>query len=335
MIRVGWLALFFSVLVANVPTHGAPPDVILSGTNYCPGILPIVVPDPVFVIEWGNLWSEVGSSSYSGITTIAAGGSGRLLALERPPENYYQFNVLEIRADQTRTQLFSMDGFAGVGLVADSAGKIYVLGARPSPLDMRIFALSPSGSLLASYPIAGTSEELSQRIDLASDQCTLFYSRDADSTLHRFNVCTGTPLPDLPAQSGGVAVLPDGDILTVGSSQLRRYDQSGSLVRTYPLGSFLFIGSFGLAAEGHHALVQIECDSPRIYEVDLDTGVVTVRAEIPTHVQGYGTGLVARNGWTAALGAAAIGNTDIPSLWTSSLAALLALLAFVGLRRLT
>jgi hypothetical protein len=69
-----------------------------------------------------------------------------------------------------------MDGWTGVGLVADASGKIFVLAAHPGGTLSNIFVLSANGSLLATYPIAGALEEFLQRIDLASDQCTLYYT---------------------------------------------------------------------------------------------------------------------------------------------------------------
>jgi hypothetical protein len=70
-----------SILIAAFPVLGAPPDLIVSGTSGCLPIVPVVVPDPSYGIEWRNVWSEISPDPYTGIALIAAGGRGRLLAI--------------------------------------------------------------------------------------------------------------------------------------------------------------------------------------------------------------------------------------------------------------
>ena len=242
-----------SILIVSFPLFAGPPDLIVSGTSHCLPIIPVVVPDPSYGIEWRNVWSEIAPDPYTGIALIAAGGRGRLLAIETP--EYPRFNILEVRADRTRTQLFSMDGWTGIGLVADASGKIFVLAADPSGMFSRIFVLSANGSLLATYPIAGRLEEFLQRIDLAADQCTLYFTTGW-GIVRRFDVCTGTPLPDFPVPpSGALAILPDGDVLIAGFHHLFRYDQSGLLVRTYVDAS----SRFALTADGKRAVLLSSC----------------------------------------------------------------------------
>lgn len=105
MIRV---SLLLVALIATLPLLAAPADVIVSGTEYCQDIIPIPIPFPPYGIEWGNLWSELSPHSGAGIAVLAPGGQGRLLAIEVPavPHRPYRFNILEVRADRTRTVLF-------------------------------------------------------------------------------------------------------------------------------------------------------------------------------------------------------------------------------------
>jgi len=319
------------VLLASIAAYGAPPDVIVTGSSYAPGIIPIPYPPWVYPLEWGDLWSEVPTEPYSGFVMIAAGGHGRLLAIDSAETYPPHLRILEIRADKTRTELFSMNSF-GNGLVADATGNIFVLASSLTRTE--IVVLNRRGTLLRTYAVGGgTYGPFLQRIELASDQCTLFYEL---SRLHRFNVCTGTPLPDFPGIGSHPAVLPDGDIVLSYYNQLWRYNQDGSLVRNYLLGRPLYHGGpgpVGLSANGHRALLTFGRET-QVYEVDLDTGAVTVRPEVLTVVRGWVTAIVPMNGWTAALGSAAIATSDVPALTTTMLASLFGLLAFVALRKL-
>jgi outer membrane protein assembly factor BamB len=326
------LRFAISILIISFPLLGAPADLIVSGTEYCIPIITIVVPPPSYGIEWRNLWSEISPDDDAGMALIAAGGRGRLLAIETP--EFARFNILEVRADQTRTQLFSMDGKSGAGLVADAAGRIFVLASHPGGPSSSIFVLSPDGSLLATHTAAGSTESYYQRIDLASDQCTLYYGTNS-GTVRRFDVCTGTQGPDFPAAaSNALALLPDGDLLVSYGNHLFRYDPSGLLVRTYVLGES--VSSFALTAAGRRAVVVTQCrQQGQVREVDLDSGVETVRDESLTAVAGEVTAIVPVNGWTAALGsAAAMAVSDIPVLGISGVVALAAILALFGLSRL-
>ncbi|MEO6488246.1 MAG: hypothetical protein ABIO78_09945 [Thermoanaerobaculia bacterium] len=103
--------------------------------------------------------------------------------------------------------------------------------------------------LLADGQIVGpfsTGAPYGAQIDLAADQCAVYFplSRDPRGApirqINRFNVCLGTALPPLTAgvplsNSGGLRLLPSGEILITNSAGVHLLTSDGALTRTYPL----------------------------------------------------------------------------------------------------
>jgi hypothetical protein len=112
--------------------------------------------------------------------------------------------------------------------VLDSAGNIYVGEAHNS----QIKKFSSTGTLLATYFTPGGSDW----IDLAADQCTLFYD-DEGTAIHRFNACTNTQLPDfatgLPGGHYALRILPGGGVIVAAGPQVQLLDSTGTVVSNY------------------------------------------------------------------------------------------------------
>ena len=90
------------------------------------------------------------------------------------------------------------------------------------------------GNLAAAYSVA-TEQEGSDWIDLASDQCTIFYTSQGPSVL-RYNVCSKQQLP--PFATGlntglGLKILPDGGVLVADKQDIVRFDSGGRKIMTY------------------------------------------------------------------------------------------------------
>ncbi len=81
-------------------------------------------------------------------------------------------------------------------LVFDSTGNLYVGQASGTT---QILKFNSSGTLLASFSPA-VENTGTDWLDLASDQCTMFYTSEP-LFVHRFNVCTNTQLADLNVQA--------------------------------------------------------------------------------------------------------------------------------------
>lgn len=76
-------------------------------------------------------------------------------------------------------------------------------------------------------------------VDLAADQCTLFYATYSPAaTIGRFNVCSGTPLPAFVTETGifygAIRLLSGGGMLHSRGFDIVRRDNIGTVVQTYP-----------------------------------------------------------------------------------------------------
>ncbi|HEY0161009.1 MAG TPA: hypothetical protein VGF28_27255 [Thermoanaerobaculia bacterium] len=302
-----------AAVVASAPRASAQPtqpfDVVAVGLD-CLIILPIYGPSLQFL--------GISIETDTDVQFLAPAGEGRVLALARGGSR-----IEEVRPDLTRTPVFSgIPGTEGRSFVVDAAGNIYL--ATESG---RLLAIRPDGTVRADYGLNVLS------MDLAADQCTLFYLTSGG--IERFNVCTGTPLPDFPANPpfGNFKLLPDGGLLLRGDSgkQVVRYNAAGIVVRTYPLvdeaGGILVLGRAG------RTMITGEwCGNGTFHEYDLETGAIlrTLSFEFQSVES-----LVTYNGFTAALGTTAAAHVAaVPSLSTSMLAVLGTLLMLIAIRRL-
>src|SRR5439155_4368936 len=91
-----------------------------------------------------------------------------------------------------------------------------------------IVKLDSAGNTIATYNNGRTDW-----MDLAADQCTMFYT-DEGGTIHRFDVCTNTALSDFGSPGlYALRLLPTGGLLVAAGSQVVRLDASGNLAQTY------------------------------------------------------------------------------------------------------
>lgn len=307
------------VLLAGLNAFGAAPQpfdiVAAGGESLACGIgVPFVRP----YVEFLGISVEADTD----VDFIAPAGDGRILALVDREA------IVELRPDLTRTPVFSgVDGTFGRGFVVDAAGNIYLSTAQG-----RFFAIRPDGTIRAEFALNPGV------MDLAADQCTLFYTTPfGPSGIHRFNVCTGAPLSDfLPGvRSMGIKLLPDGGLLRLPQfgpepeeeGKVFRYDAAGTLTRTYEV---LVDGeSLGLGRAGRTMFVGSDClDQGIVREWDLESGTllrsISLQFNLPEEIVAY-------DGFTAALGPLA---AAVPSLSTIMLAVLGALLALVATHRL-
>jgi hypothetical protein len=134
-------------------------------------------------------------------------------------------------------------GSFGSGFNADpescsfnSSNQLYV-GQADGSSDVLKF--SSSGALLATYDPA-TESRGTDWVDLAADQCTLFYTSEG-SSIKRFNVCTNTQLPDfasgLAAPCFALRIRPNGEVLVACFTQVYRLSSTGAVLNTYAVGS--------------------------------------------------------------------------------------------------
>jgi cysteine-rich repeat protein len=131
----------------------------------------------------------------------------------------------------------SNPGLAPESIVFDAAGNFYVGHAYG---DLKIHKYNASGTFLESYSaaidVSGTNW-----IDLATNQCTLFYT-SFGRLVKRFDVCTNTQLTDFATLPGyGYAyafrLLPPGDgtggLLVADYKNIKRLNGTGNVIQTY------------------------------------------------------------------------------------------------------
>lgn len=143
-------------------------------------------------------------------------------------------------ADGTPRELFVGPAAThGRGIVVDRAGRIHALRDPLLQADEphRLLTYGPGGTLMRDIPLPIPAEVDVEAIDLAADQCTLYYAAYSNPPrfVGRVDICTGgilanlvSGLTDFPRD---LRVLPGGDILVVSARRLVRYKPDGTVVK--------------------------------------------------------------------------------------------------------
>jgi outer membrane protein OmpA-like peptidoglycan-associated protein len=124
-------------------------------------------------------------------------------------------------------------------VVFDRSGNVYVGQAE---CGKKVLKFDSQGKLSATLVVA-TGARGSDWLDLAADQCTMFYTTE-DRTIRRFNVCSDSQLPNLELVSqitpGKVSyamrLLPADGLLLANEHFAVRLDEHGKIVRLYGTG---------------------------------------------------------------------------------------------------
>jgi Thrombospondin type 3 repeat len=126
-------------------------------------------------------------------------------------------------------------GIRPESIVFDAAGNFYVGHADG---DKQISKYNAAGILTESYA-ATTGPRGTDWIDLAVDQCTIYYTSEGPS-VRRFDVCTKKQLPDFATLSGelfALRLLPPGDgtggLLVASLKDIQRLDGNGLVIQTF------------------------------------------------------------------------------------------------------
>lgn len=118
-------------------------------------------------------------------------------------------------------------------------------------------------------------------MELLADQCTVIWNTgdggiprlgDEACRLRRFDVCRGTPLPDLfklpsDTEPGSIRQLPGGDLLIAAGNNVRRYDLDGTLRATYAVPARVLAltpDASGFWASTDHEVQRIDFAAPAL-----------------------------------------------------------------------
>ncbi|MCA1818480.1 MAG: hypothetical protein LC620_00245, partial [Halobacteriales archaeon] len=139
---------------------------------------------------------------------------------------------------------------------------------------------NPAGAAVASHPTGGADASV---IDL--NDCTFYHSPEL-SVVHRFDICGGGPLPDLPTTFHGpiysMALDCQGNLLLTDSDHVHRVDTtSGAILNTYDDPSVSTWSGVEMAEDGTSLwATAYGASSARAFRFDMGSGALM--ASFPT-----------------------------------------------------
>jgi len=165
-------------------------------------------------------------------------------------------------------------GYSGFpeSILFDGLGNVYV-GAVDGDNDIRHF--DALGNPLARFDVA-TEDRGSDWIDLAADQCAMFYTSEGQN-VKRFDVCRNTQLPDFTLMplpdpvAYALRILPSGGVLVANTRVITRLDAAGGLAETYDTPGEDCWFALNLDPDGESFWSADFCSS-NVYKFDLQSG---------------------------------------------------------------
>lgn len=154
-------------------------------------------------------------------------------------------------------------------IVFDNSGNAYV---GETGCSKALLKFDAYGNLAAAYSVA-TEVEGSDWIDLASDQCTIYYTSQG-TTVFRFNACTGQQqAPFATGLTTGLAVkiLPDKSVLVANKADIVHFDSGGSVLQKYTASGESCWVSLALDPDGKSFWALDYCSSDVIH-FDISSG---------------------------------------------------------------
>jgi outer membrane protein assembly factor BamB len=146
-----------------------------------------------------------------------------------------------------------------------------------------LLEFDPTGVLINTFaPTPGSDG--TDLIDLAADQCTMFYTSE-DTVLRRFNVCTNLQLPDfnllpLPGtQAYANKIRANGEVVVADMTEVTRLDAAGNQIDHYsassiePGNTFPFLFALSLDRDGKSFWVG-DFLTDDVFKVDIASGTV-------------------------------------------------------------
>jgi len=165
-------------------------------------------------------------------------------------------------------------------IVIDNEGNVYV-GQADGTQD--ILKFNSTGQLIESFDVA-TENRGSDWIELASDQCTMFYTSEG-TLIKRYDVCSDEQLTDFATLPSGEAyalkIRANGEVMVAATGFVYRLDSSGAVIQTYSLlvpSTELF--ALNLDPDGV-TFWSGDLLSGRIWRVNIATGAIVTTWVVP------------------------------------------------------
>ncbi len=219
------------ILISPAKKAGASTTVFASGQVFASvGFSNVGVYDP----SSGNLLNTLTDDTNEQFTTGSAfDANGNFYVTDD-----YSGDVSEFSPDGTPLGQFATGLTNPLSLVFDNQGDLYV-GQQTTPY---IAEFSPTGQRLPDIGPLATELYGDDWIDLASDQCTLYYTSEG-TDIERYNKCTNTQESNFNAAplAGSAAyevrILADGDVLVADSTAVYMLDENGNVIQSYSCDS--------------------------------------------------------------------------------------------------
>jgi hypothetical protein len=149
----------------------------------------------------------------------------------------YSGQISEYNPDGTLKGVFASGLQNPLSLVFDNSKNLYV-GQQNTPY---IAEFNSSGQNIANIGPVATGETGDDWIDLASDQCTFYYTTETN-VVYRYSNCAGNvgqqanfnSVPFPGARAFQVRILPDGGALVADTNSVLRLDSNGNVTEVYP-----------------------------------------------------------------------------------------------------
>lgn len=175
----------------------------------------------------------------------------------------------------------SWGSVAAGSCVADGSGNV-IVGRKLSHSNYTLTKYTLKGKSPQTFAIAPLMSTFGFAIDLAPDECTVYYeamNSFGTNNLGRFDVCTGTQLPNQPgAWANDLQVLDDWRVLSQDDPYAVRHDPTGAQPsQFYPPGNqTLALRSLALAADqkSFWSCCSTDKSPSEIYRFDLDSGAM-------------------------------------------------------------